>query len=62
MTDGAASKRRSRWKIAGAVVAAAAVVGAGVFWWVLTPPPIDNAGRTLPETADPDPALDRITL
>lgn len=51
--EGRSGRPGSKWKTLGAVAAVAAVVGAGIFWWIVTPPPIDDAGRTLSETADP---------
>lgn len=53
MGDGVSVRRRSGWRIAGGLAAVVAVVGAGVFWWVVTPPRIVEAGRALPEVADP---------
>ncbi|MDI4658077.1 c-type cytochrome [Xanthobacter autotrophicus] len=53
MNDDVSAKHRSRWRTAGALAVVAAVAGAGIFWWVVTPPRVDEAGRTLPEVADP---------
>lgn len=53
MNNGVSTERKTNWKLWGALAGAAAIVGAGVFWWVVTPPPIENAGRTLPDVADP---------
>ncbi|MFG1346719.1 c-type cytochrome [Xanthobacter autotrophicus DSM 431] len=53
MNDEGTARPGSRWRTLGTLAAAAAVVGAGVFWWVVTPPRVKEAGRALPEVADP---------
>lgn len=40
--------RRPVWNALAAIV----VVGVSIFWWVVTPPRLQETGRSLPETAD----------
>ncbi|MFG1300589.1 c-type cytochrome [Xanthobacter sp. V3C-3] len=52
MSDDGSIRRKPVLRKVGALAAMAAVAGAAVFWWVVTPPRIDDAGRTLPQAAD----------
>ena len=45
--------RRPMWKRFGALAAIVIVPCAAIFWWIVTPPRVQEMGRSLPEVADP---------
>ncbi len=54
MNNSGLERHGPTWKNLGRWAAVAAIAAAVTFWWVVTPPRADDAGRKLPDVADPE--------